>query len=361
MSDSRARSSVRRFFRALAVFAIIGGASIAVIWGFLLGRNERVIEAEQDAPIKAPLRVSIINGEPTITLDAAARQSSGIMTVQLQTAERMPELQAYGTVLDLQPLTELSNSYTTTRAQLLTAQAKLNASRLAFERAQRLYQDQQNVSAAQVQATESAFRVDEASVAAAQAQLENVASSAIQQWGPVLGRAVVDRSPILLRLLQRQDVLVQVTLPPGESLTAPPRNAVAEAGSAIRANLQFLSAAPRTDARIQGISFLYIAPASSGLLPGMNVAVTLPTGRAAEGALVPGSAVVWSEGKPWAYFRTGEQTFARREIATDTPAPDGGYIVKDLPNNSEVVTQGGQLLLSEEFRARIQVGEEAGP
>src|SRR4030095_13582460 len=105
--------------------------------------------------------------------------------------------------------TELSNSYTTTKSQLQTARAKLSASRMAYERAQRLYQDQQNVSAAQVQATESAFRVDEAYVAGAEAQLQNLSSSAIQQWGPSLGRALVDRSPMLLRLLRRQDLLVQ--------------------------------------------------------------------------------------------------------------------------------------------------------
>jgi hypothetical protein len=357
MSESQPRRLVRKLLRSVAVAVIAAGVATAVIWSYTQGAKERATEAEQDSPVKAPLRVSTVGGEPTITLDAAARQSSGIETVRLQSAARAPELQAYGTVLDLQTLTELSNSYTTIKAQLQTAQAKLDASRMAFERAQRLYQDQQNVSAAQVQANESAFRVDQASIGAAEAQLQNVASSAIQQWGPVLGRALVDRSPILLRLLQRQDVLVQVTLPPGEALVEPPKVAVAQAGNAIHAKLQYLSPAPRTDVRIQGISFLYIAPASSGLLPGMNLAVMLPSGKAAQGTLVPASAVVWSDGKAWAYFRTGDGTFARREIATGTPAPDGGYIVSALPDNSEVVSQGGQLLLSEEFRSRIDVGE----
>lgn len=349
---------MRRVLRSLALLIVVAAAATAVIWGYLAGQDERATEAEQDTPIKAPLRVSTVNGEPTITLDAAALRNSGLETLALQTAARTPELQAYGTVLDLQLLTDLSNNYTATKAQLQTAQAKLNASRLAFERQQRLYQDQQNVSAAQVQASESAYRVDEATVAAAQAQLENLGSSAIQQWGPALGRAVVDRSPLLLRLLQRQDVLVQVTLPPGEALTDPPAVAVAQVGNAMRVQIQYLSPAPRTDARIQGFSFLYVAPATSGLLPGMNVAVTLPAGRAAMGILVPASAIVWTDGKAWAYFRTGEQTFVRREITTDTPAPDGGYIVKGLADKSEVVTQGGQVLLSEEFRSRIQVGED---
>ena len=357
MKDSRRVNWLRRFIVAL-VLAIVGAA---VIRGFIQGQNERAIEAVRDAPVKAALRVSTQGGETTITLDKQAQQSSAIQTVQLQSTANQAQLQAYGTVLDLQPLTELSNGYTTTKAQLQTAQAKLNASRTAFERAQRLYQDQQNISAAQLQAAEANFRVDEASVAGAETQLQNLASSALQQWGTVLGRALVDRTPMLLRLLQRQEVLVQVTLPPGESLAEPPRTAVAQSDNAIHAEIQYLSPASRTDVRIQGVSFYYTARADSGLLPGMNVVVVLPSGRAANGSLIPASAVVWSQGKAWAYFRTGEQTFARREIATEAPAPDGGYIVKGLPDNAEVVAQGAQLLLSEEFRSQIQVGEEGQP
>jgi len=345
--------------RAIAALIVVG-AGVAVVWGFMEGRNERAIEAAREAPIKAPLRVSVVAGEPTITLDAAAQQSGGVQTIALQNVARQNQVQAYGTVLDLQALTELSNSYTSTRAQLQTAQAKLAASRAAFERAQRLYRDQQNVSAAQLQTAEAAFRVDEANVAAAEAQLQNLASSATQQWGSVIGRALVDRTPMLLRLLQRQDVLVQVTLPPGEYLADPPKAALAQAGNAVPAKLEFVSPAPRTDSRIQGISYFYSAPARSGLLPGMNVVVMLSSGKATNGVLIPGSAVVWSEGRAWAYFRTGEQTFARREVATAAPSADGGYIVGGVLPETQVVAQGAQLLLSEEFRSQIQVGEEGG-
>jgi multidrug efflux pump subunit AcrA (membrane-fusion protein) len=264
-------------------------------------------------------------------------------------------------VLDLQPLTDLSNNYTTTKAQLETARAKRNASRTAFERAERLYKDQQNISAAQLQAAEAAYRVDEANVAASQAQLQNFAATAVQIWGPALGRALVERTQALLKLLQRQDVLLQVTLPPGETLDEPPKNAAVQTGSVTQVPIHYVSAAPRTDARIQGVSFYYTAPADKGLLPNMNVTVLLPSNKSGEGKLVPASAVVWSEGKAWGYFRTGLETFARREIPTSSPAPDGGYIVNGIPDNAELVQLGTQMLLSEEYRARIQVGEEGGP
>jgi len=87
----------------------------------------------------------------------------------------------------------------------------------------------------------------------------------------------------------------------------------------------------------------------------MNVLAFLPSGSATEGADVPASAVVWWQGRAWVYRRTGQDTFARVEIATDLPAPGGGYIARDVPEDAEIVTRGAQLLLSEEFRAQIQV------
>ena len=90
----------------------------------------------------------------------------------------------------------------------------------------------------------------------------------------------------------------------------------------------------------------------------MNVLAFLRTGTTVDGVRVPAAAIVWWQDRAWVYRRANAETFTRIEIATDLPAPGGGYVVKDLPNSAEIVTRGAQLLLSEEFRAQIQVGED---
>jgi hypothetical protein len=125
-----------------------------------------------------------------------------------------------------------------------------------------------------------------------------------------------------------------------------------------RVPLQFVSAATKTDPRIQGLSFFFTAPAVSGLLPGMSVAAFLPSGQTLEGAVVPPSAIVWGQGRAWTYFRTGPESFARRAVATDRPAPGGGYLAQGLKENAQVVVQGAQMLFSEEFRAQIHVRDK---
>jgi hypothetical protein len=237
-------------------------------------------------------------------------------------------------------------------------QAKLAASSAAFDRAQKLYNNGQAVSLAQRQTAEAAFRVDQAAVAAAESHVSTLGATAVQEWGPVLGKSLVEGLQMVADLIVRRDFLMQITLPPGISMPKPPATAAVQTDKDARAAITFVSPATRTDPRIQGVSFFYTVPADRGLLPGMNVLAFLPSGVTVEGLAVPPEAIIWWQDRAWVYRRMEAGVFARVEISTELPAPGGGYIIKNLANDVQVVMSGAQLLLSEEFRAQIQVGED---
>jgi exonuclease VII small subunit len=345
---------LRRLFAVVVVVALGGG----VVWGFIEGSKERALEAEREKPIKAPQRISIENDKQVITLDSDAQQRNGIVATAIEPAPYQERVRGYGTVVDLARLTDLSNNYQNARAQLQTAKAKLEASRPAFERAQALYKNGQVVSQATLQAAEATFRTDEAAVASAESQIGTLTATVQQEWGPAIGKALVERSPLITRLIGRQDFLLQITLPPGVSLAAPPQTADVQTAAGSQAEIKFVSPATRTDPKIQGLSFFYLAAADSGILPGMNVLAFLPSGHPVDGTAIPSSAVIWWQDRAWVYRRSAPDKFARHEIMTDLPAPGGGYIVKNIPMDTFIVTSGAQMLLSEEFRAQIQVGED---
>jgi hypothetical protein len=346
-----------RLVRAFVALVIVGLGAL-MVWGFLEGRNEVEREAERERPVKEPLRVSMRSGVPVITLDGRTQQSSGIETTSLMSAPYQEQVRAYGMVLDVARLTELSNNYANAKAQLQTVQAKLAASKAASERAQSLYKANAAVSLAVVQTAEAGFLADQAALASAESHLRALSATAYQEWGAVLGQSLIDRSPMITRLIERQDFLLQVTLPPGVSIPKAPETGVIQIGPAARADIAFISSATRTDPKIQGVSFFYITRAESEVLPGMNVLAFLPSGKRVDGVTVPASAIVWWRDKAWAYRRIDAERFTRADIATDLPAPGGGYVVAGLPDAVEIVTRGAQLLLSEEFRALIQVGED---
>jgi hypothetical protein len=267
-----------RLVRTLIATVIAVGIGGLIVWGYVEGRGEAEREAERERPIKEPLRISTKNGMPVVTLDIETQQNSGIETTRLESAPFQQQIRAYGMVLDLARLTDLSNNYANAKAQLQTAHAKLVASKAAFERAQTLYKGQAAVSLAQLQTAEAAFSVDEAAVAAAESQVRTLSATAYQEWGSALAKSLIDRSPLITRLIERQDFLLQVTLPPGVSIGTVPETGAIQTGQNARAEITFVSPATRTDPRIQGVSFFYVTQAQNDILPGMNVLAFLPSG-----------------------------------------------------------------------------------
>jgi hypothetical protein len=352
-------TKLRHFGRVVPIVLATLGLGAVAIWGFLEGRDELAREAEREQPVKSPQRISMEGGETVITLDAAAQGQSGLQTATLQQTQYHEQLRAYAAVLDLQPLVDLNNSYALAKAQLKSARAKLDASSAEFEREDRLFKTQTSVvTLDKLQAAEATFHTDEAALASAEAQLRAVTETAEHTWGPVLGRSLAEEDPMFARLIQRQDYLVQVTLPSGVPITAPPAIAAIQLENGAQKEVHFISPATKTNPSIQGVSLLYTVAASSDVLPGMNVLALVPVDSTIEGVVVPGPAIVWWQGHAWVYVRTGPSTFARRAIATDYPLPQGGYLVRTLTSGTEVVVQGAQMLLSEEFRAQVQAGEE---
>jgi hypothetical protein len=219
------RASARMFGAVLAI-----ALASLLAWDLFVGRNQGRVEANRSHAFKAPPRVATKNGTTVITIDDDTQQRSGIKTETLVAAAHQQEIRAYGMVLDVARLTELSNNYNRAQAQMQTAQAKLALSRADYDRATKLYKDYSAISEAQMQSAEATFVTDQANLAAAQAQVRSLTASAYQDWGSVIGKSLVDQSETVVRLIERQEFLLQITLPPGVVLTTPPATAAVESG-----------------------------------------------------------------------------------------------------------------------------------
>jgi hypothetical protein len=204
---------------------------------------------------------------------------------------------------------------------------------------------------------------DQAGVKAAEDTVFLDQSNIRQQWGDVVARWLFGRSPQFDRIVRQQDVLVQITLPAGAQAVAPESASLRTAqGKLLKAHL--VSAFPRLDARIQSPSFLYVTTGQPSLVPGLNLAVFLPSGPLLQGVTVPATAVVWWEGKAWAYVQLSTTQFSRQEVPTQSPVNDGWFAsITTQPESAfkpgdKLVVNGAQQMLSEEFRSQTQtVGE----
>ena len=321
--------------------------------GLLVACSDGDQGADREHPIVTAPRVAVQNGRSVVHLDDAAIQRAGIRTEALHRSAQLETVRAFATVADLQPLAQSSAALQTATAQQKSAQAKVAASRAEYEREKRLFEDQQNVSAAHVQAAQAAFLADQAALEAAQAQVEAIVESARLNWGPVLAGTFAASDPpqrvLAEDLLARRQLLLQVTLP-SDWANAPPAQGQVVLDGREGPIMQLVSAAAHADPRLAGRSFLYRCLPDPALLPGASVAVRLPTGHSVEATRIPASALVWWQGRAWIFVQTRAGDFERHEIGFDR-ASDPTALSADLDAGTEVVIQGAQVLLSEELRA----------
>lgn len=345
--------------KKLLTFVIIAAVIGGLIFAFIEGREEAALEAERERPVKAPTRVEVVEDENVIKLDAETLKKSGIVLAPLEANTHRPEIRAYGTVLDLQELLDLRNSAAAADAQAKKTQAALDVARKEYERQKTLRDNNQNVSEKAFQAAEGAFRTEEANANAAQVALDTFAATARQRWGAVLAKWVSEGTAEFARLRSQEDLLLQVTAPLNDPAVPASETAAIHGGDGRLIPAKLVSSAPRTDPKIQGRSFFYVTPSGdTNLVAGMNVVALLPVGEPVQGVTVPASATVWLQGKPWIYAQRDADRFVRREVPTTQPIKDGWFAPADFAKGQRIVVSGGQLLLSEEFRAQIQVGEE---
>jgi hypothetical protein len=310
-------------------------------------------DSDSDENPNPPVRLTIKDGVPTLTLTLQEQQNAGIIAARLDPAPAQDYMHGFATVLDPAGLATLDNQYLDAETQVAAAKARLAASQAAYRRAQILYKDQQNISTAQLQSARSSFDVDNNSLTAAQTRATGIIANTQQIWGGVIAKALASDSPLISDLVGRHRYLVRVTLPPSVTIETPPEVASALYG-ATDVRLTFISLATTADPKLQGMSYLYETPAKN-LLPGLTLDATLAIAGVRQGLIVPDSAVVWLEGRAWIYIRKQPTIFVRRAITPDRAAPRNGFIVTGLPPDALIVIQGTQMLLSEEFRASVPV------
>ena len=344
---------MKRFIIILLVLVAIGG----LIFAFIEGRTELARERERESPVKAPTRVTVVAGENVVKFDETERKQGGVELGVLTAIAHQATIRAFGVVVDPQELIDLRGQVETALAQLNKGRAASDVARKEFER-QRTLTKSQNVSEKSFQDAEGNFLVEQANLAVAQAQVNAMEATARQRWGAVIGQAMIDNAPSAGRVQRKEDLLLLITIPNGVALAEAPQTATVQGASGGALTAKFSSPAQRTDPKIQGRSFFYVVEAKeTGLLPGMNVEALLPAGEPRRGVIVPGGAVVWLHGKAWAYAEREADHFARREVATDQPEGDGFFQPLDFAKDGKLVIKGAEVLLSEEFRAQIQIGD----
>lgn len=303
-----------------------------------------------------PHGIQIANHQTVVKLDAQTQQSTGIETVTLKPVSHHAEFIAYGKALSIRPLLELHHRYLVALTERNRTTARFKQAEQAIERQQALFHE--GVTAKRnVQDQQAQWQSDKAQLNATQFQSQSIIDETFLNWGNVLTDwALSENTDKLAAFLSGRKILLQITLPSNRQLTENKQTIHVEpSGNRSKAQLaELISAAPQTDAGNQGSSYFFQTSGENNIKAGMNVSAWLPEPQQnITGVIIPKSSLIWFMDQAFVYLKTGSDTFSRRAI-NEYVVDAGGYFIRDSIKPSEqIVTTGGQMLLSEELRGQI--------
>ena len=319
----------------------------------LVGCFFTVSNADDDDVIKP--KTQKIGGYTAVVIDSATQIKSGLKTLLAKPAQHQAEFEAIGNVISIQPLLVLRERYLVAKAELGGAKSRLKQSSQSFKRQQELFRD--GIAAKRtLQEQEALGSADQALVDASQVRVMAIANETRLLWGRELAEwALSDSLAKVKAFLSGKQQLLQITLPTNKQLASEVDNiAIEPSGSRSKARKAvFVSRSTQADNTMQGESYFFQAT-GDGLNVGMKVSAWIPEPRQGQfGVIVPESALVWYLDQVGVYIKTSKDTFIRRAV-NNFSTTDEGYFIKDgITAGEEVVTVGGQLLLSEELRGQI--------
>ncbi len=295
-----------------------------------------------------------------LVLSPDRQRMGGIKTKALTAASMHTESLAYGKVLDIRSLLELRSRYRTAQSELAIAEAALSVARKNHDRLETLHRESIIATRDLIQA-ESQLAADLARQQAALRHIREVSEEALQTWGEELFKQAVEvESRLIQGLLNHSLVLILIALPATQSLHGNLQGiTIAPSGEPNKSrSARLISPAPKTEESTQGETWFFES-ASNGLRSGMRLDAWIPhTGQASKGVLIPQSAVVWHEGSPWVYLKSGDDGFVRRPVGSHREKGGDWFVADGLSAGEELVVVGGQMLLSEEQRRNTPKGDD---
>lgn len=336
---------MKKWLFILVAVVLTAGLVAGLITAYRAMQAERAAEGGEDKPVATESHVKhTADGEVAVVLDAETRRKIELAAAPLTAISITRETRAYGKVLDVSALAPFA-------AELRAADIAIELSRREWARLKKMHAEGQNASQRAVEAAEAEFQKN---VAARQGIQDRLALA----WGKTIAEQP-DLGAFMRSFIDSESALVRLDLLPGETVaSAPATVAIAlqadETNRVVGSRFEFPAL---VDAALPVQSFVYLVKGTRWA-PGTKViGFFKQEGELITGVLMPHSAVVRDRGQAWAYRQQGEDTFIRRRVTLEQPAPGGWLVSGEWQAGERVVTNGAQTLLSEELKSQIKLVE----
>lgn len=324
--------------------------------GWMDEYSEAVEEAQGDDDDEADEEDGEPVGDKMVRINDEIADYVGVETIELATSYFSPEFKALATIINLKPLLEIRSDCKKALAALNVAKVTEQSALQELRRLKSLAKGAGSVATKKVNYAQASWREEKAKLQGYQFELDAIRDESIQAWGQEISNWVLAKESVQWqRLLSRQDSLLLVTLPIDASLPETVSYIRVSRGASDKQarKAYFIAPAHIAGQDVQGETYFFKI-ASGKLRTGMRLDAWVSQGdEPLKGVFVSDKAIVWHEGQPWAYLQIEDDLYQRVALQGGLKAATGIFMTDDVVVGNELVMQGAQMLLSEEFRWQI--------
>lgn len=295
----------------------------------------------------------LMNGEITVQL---SNEQSKLAHFKLATL-KITRYQAYqaiiGKVLNIQGLIERRSEFLNVAINLSNAIQQEQIAYHAYQRATQLAAEGIS-SITKTNNLKKQWLTLRTSSQALKTHQSFLKKSTQQQWGKVLANAIIENKSIFSKLESGQSNLLLITVPP-PSTQLDLTKAIEVSSDGLGHNkfpAELISISPISQ-NFAGKSYFLITETET-LSTGARVTAWIPKHDiGAEGVMIPESAIVWHNTRPWVYVQLDNHLYARRSIPKHHQVDKNWFVPGQFSSGDRIVITGSSVLLSEELRSEI--------
>jgi len=346
--------------KSIAIIVSQSIAIICLIWIIIfIGKDEFLSDDLNEDENSVTDFTKQDDGLTVIKLPKPVEKNSNIQYESLKKTAYTNNSLIYGESIDIMPLIELGSKFSSTNNKLEREMLSLDASKIQLEKLIILNNDNKNISDTAVREKKLEVEILQNEIVSIRNNSANVIATVEHQWGKDFGGLFTEKNNKMLSLiLTGKNKLVKITFSSDEIKNGIPKNINVSPSTDTSKNYEavYFSSAPEVDANLLGQSFYYVV-ASNDIMTGEKfTGHDSSTSENKNFLFVPKKSVVWSNGIAWAFFYNPDTDEYLKKSLGEIKETNNGWITNEdiLKEGDLIVTEGSQLLLSEEFKYQIK-------
>ncbi|MDG2252563.1 MAG: hypothetical protein P8K73_02845 [Methylophilaceae bacterium] len=302
---------------------------------------------------------AVENGLLLIKLPKNVEKNSNIKYEELTKTSFIDSSIFYGESINIKPLINLNTKLSIIQNKLDQLLVNLEAEVDHLSKLVMLNRDNKNISDSVVGQKEIDIKSIESNIDSLKKDKANIMNTIQNEWGSKFYKIfTVKKNNKLKNIISGKAKLIKITFSPNQINQEVPNiiniSSIAQTNSNYEA--LYFSDSPEVDVNRSGKSFYYLVHNSKILNGEKFTGHRLASPKDQRFLFIPKQSVIWSNGIPWAYVHIEDTEKYIKKSLSELKETNNGWIIKEgnLKAGDLIVTEGAQLLLSEEFKYQIK-------